>query len=124
MNTLQEIENRRNAILHEIRSIRSMKRGTINEQYLKVPQRGTKQPALRGPYYVLSRREGSKTVSERLTTPEEVEQAQEDVAAHKRFVELCKEFEAISERLGVIQRKAEGIEEKKLPRRRSKPTRK
>jgi len=105
MTTLQEFENKRNAILHEIRSIRSMKRGTINEQYLKVPQRGAKRYALRGPYYVLSRREGSKTVSERLTTPKQVEQAQKDVAAHKRFVELCKEFEAISERLGVIHQK-------------------
>ncbi len=118
MDTIQGIESKRNAILQEIRSISSMKRGTINEQYLKVPQKGVKQPALRGPYYVLSRREGDKTVSERLTTAEQIEQAKKDISAYKKFVDLCREFELLTEKLGVIQRKAEGIEEKKLLKRR------
>lgn len=48
MHTMQEIESRGDAALREMRSIRSMKRGTINEQYLKVPQKD-KKPALRGP---------------------------------------------------------------------------
>ena len=116
MLTMQEIENRRDAALHEMRSIRSMKRGTINEQYLKVLQKG-KKPALRGPYYVLSRREGKKTVSERLTTPSQLEQARMDVAAHKKFVELCKEFVLLTERMGVLSRQAEGTVEKKRRRR-------
>ena len=34
---------------------------------MKVPHKGNAQPVLRGPYYVLSRREGNKTVSVRLT---------------------------------------------------------
>ncbi len=121
MQTLQGIESRRDEVLRQMRSLRSMKRGTINEQYLKVPQKGTK-PALRGPYYVLSRREGNKTVSERLRTPTQLEQARMDVAAHRKFVELCKEFEVLTERLGILLRQAEGSEEKKRLRRRSKPT--
>lgn len=121
MQTLQGIESRRDEVLQQMRSLRSMKRGTINEQYLKVPQKGTK-PALRGPYYVLSRREGNKTVSERLRTPTQLEQARMDVAAHRKFVELCKEFEVLTERLGMLRRQAEGSEEKKQLRRRSKPT--
>lgn len=123
MKTMPEIEKRREAVLQQMRSIRSMKRGSINEQYLKVPQKGSK-PALRGPYYVLSRREGNKTVSERLSTAMQLEQAKVDVAAHRRFVELCKEFEALTERLGVLLRQAEGSEEKKRLRLRSKPTKK
>ena len=123
MQAIPEIENRRDAVLQQMRSIRSMKRGTINEQYLKVPQKGSK-PVLRGPYYVLSRREGNKTVSERLTTPMQLEQAKMDVAAHRKFVELCKEFEALTERLGMLKRQAEGTEEKKRLRLRSKPTKK
>jgi hypothetical protein len=123
MQAIPEIENRRDAVLQQVRSIRSMKRGTINEQYLKVPQKGSK-PVLRGPYYVLSRREGNKTVSERLTTPMQLEQAKMDVAAHRKFVELCKEFEALTERLGMLKRQAEGTEEKKRLRLRSKPTKK
>lgn len=121
MKTMSEIETRRETVLQQMRNIRSMKRGTINEQYLKVPQKGA-EPALRGPYHVLSRREGNKTVSERLTTPKQLEQAKMDVAAHRRFVELCKEFEMLTERMGILRRQTEGPEEKKLLRRRLKPT--
>lgn len=120
METTHGIEARREAVLQEMRSIKSMKRGTINEQYLKVPQKGAK-PALRGPYHILSRREGSKTVSERLTTTEQLEQARKDVAAHKRFMSLCKEFEVLTERLGILQRQSAGTAEKKRLRRRLKP---
>ncbi len=123
MQTMSEIESRRDAVLQQMRSIRSMKRGTINEQYLKVPQKGSK-PALRGPYYVLSRREGNKTVSERLTTTTQLDQAKMDIAAHRKFVELCKEFEMLTERLGMLLRQAEGSEEKKRLRRPSKPIKK
>jgi hypothetical protein len=103
--------DRRDEVLRQMCSIRSMKRGTINEQCLNVHQKGAK-PALRGPYYVLSRREGNKTVSERLTTPTQLEQAKMDVAAHRKFVELCKEFEILTERLGMLQRQVQGAEKK------------
>lgn len=121
MKTLSEIENRRDSVLQEMRSIRSMKRGTINEQYLKVPQKGS-EPALRGPYQILSRREGNKTVSERLTTPAQLEQAKRDVAAHRKFVELCKNFELLTEKMVMIERQIEGPDKKKWLRRQSKPT--
>ncbi len=122
MDVIEGIEARREAVLQEMRSIKSMKRGTINEQYLKVPQKGSSKPALRGPYHVLSRREGNKTVSERLTTPEQLEQARKDVEAHKRFTGLCKEFEGLTERLGILQGQLSGMEEKKRSKRRLKPS--
>lgn len=121
MVTTHEIELRRESVLQEMRSIKSMKRGTINEQYLKVPQKGASKPALRGPYHVLSRREGNRTVSERLTTAEQLDQARRDVEAHKRFVSLCKEFEVLTERLGTLQRQTSDTGEKKRSRHRSKP---
>jgi hypothetical protein len=124
MNTAQAIENRREAILQEMRSIKSMRRGTINEQYLKVPQKGKDKPALRGPYHVLSRREGDKTVSERLTTATELEEAKTDIEAHKRYVSLCKEYELLTERLGVILRQTEDSEKKKRLKQSSKATQK
>ncbi len=116
MDTIQELEGKRDVLLAEMKSIRSMRRGTINEQYLHVFLKGQKQPAKRGPYYVFSRHEtGQKqTFSRRLTTPQELEEARRDVAAHKRFVTLCQEFERVTERLGELERvRGELAEEKK-----------
>ena len=108
------IETRREAILSELREIRSLRRGTLNEQFLKVPHKGVKTPVLRGPYYVLSRRQGTKTVSERIPA-DEVELTRRDIAADKRLVGLCKEYEDLTEQLGALVREAqhEGLEKKR-----------
>lgn len=119
MDTIQQLEARRDAVLAEMKSIRSMKRGTVNEQVLPVFHKGLKEPVKRGPYYVFSRydAERGKTVSQRLTTPEEVEQVRRDVAAHKRFVALCQSFEQLTERLGELERGSTGIRAEKKRRR-------
>ena len=106
MNTIEDVESKREAILEEIRGIRSMRRGTLNEQYLKVRHKGKKEAVRRGPYYVFTRSEEGKTVSWRVRTPEEVEQAKEDVAAYKRFKELSQEYEELTEKLGELERAA------------------
>ena len=124
MNTVKEIEKKRNAILTEMRSIRSMKRGTINEQFLKVTRKATHEHVFCGPYYVLSRNEGGKTVSVRLTSPESLQQAQSDVAAYLRFKELCKEYEILTEKLGELERSCDDETEKKTQKSRSKRMRK
>lgn len=111
---LKELEARRNTILEEIRSIRSMRRGTINEQHFKTRLKGRKKIIFQGPYYVLSRREGEKTLSRRLKSPEEVEQARRDVAEYKRFMGLCQEFEGVTARLGELERgEKDFVQEKK-----------
>lgn len=123
MNPIQRLEQRRDEILEQIRSIRSMRRGTINRQFLKVRQKGKDKPASRGPYYVLSRRQEGKTVSQRLTSPEELSQTQKDVEAYRRFVELCKQFEELTERLGQMERESDELkQEKKRPNSRSSRT--
>jgi len=114
MDTMQQLEARRNAILEEMRTIRSMRRGTINEQYFRVPTKGTDKTKLQGPYYVVSRREGERTVSQRLR-PSELEQAKRDIAAHKRFLGLCREFEVVTTKLAELEREepSEGPEKKR-----------
>jgi hypothetical protein len=113
MDTVQELEARRNAILEEMRSIRSMRRGTINEQHFKTRLKGRKGIVFQGPYYVLSRREGERTVSKRLRPPAELEQARRDVAEYKRFVGLCQEFERLTARLGELERGEQGLGQEK-----------
>jgi hypothetical protein len=113
MNTVQQLEGRRNAILEEMRSIRSMRRGTINEQYFKTRLKGRTGMVHQGPYYVLSKREGEKTVSSRLRSGAELEQAQKDVSEYKRFLSLCQEFERLTARLGELERIEQGLEQEK-----------
>ena len=113
METVQELEARRNAVLEEMRSIRSMRRGTINEKHFKTRLKGTKGMVLQGPYYVLSRREGEKTVSKRLRSAAELEEARKDVAEYKRFMGLCKQFERLTARLGELERGPQGLEQEK-----------
>ena len=111
--SIEAIEMRRNAILEEMRSIRSMRRGTVNEQYFKIQLKGKKEATFQGPYYVLSRREGEKIVSQRLRSSTELERARREVAAHKRFVVLCREFEQLTARLGELEREASTFEQEK-----------
>jgi hypothetical protein len=113
MDTAQQLEARRNGILEEMRSIRSMRRGTINEQYFKTRLKGTKGMVRQGPYYVLSRREVKKTVSRRIRSRAELERAQKDVAEYKRFLGLCQEFERLTARLGELERGEQGMEQEK-----------
>jgi hypothetical protein len=124
MEKIEAVLARREAITKEMLSIRSMRRGTINEQYLKVPHRGKKEPAECGPYYVLSRREDNKTVSRRLSAGEELEKTRRDISEHKRFVGLCKEFEELTEKLTDMEHGSKADAEKKTPRLSSSRTRK
>jgi hypothetical protein len=117
MNEVKQIEDRRNALLEEMRSIRSMRRGTINEQYFKTYSKGKKEMKRQGPYYVLSRREGGKTVSRRMNSPAELEQARREVEEYKKFLLLCREFEQLTTRMGELGRDNREMErEKKRPK--------
>ncbi|OGD22995.1 MAG: hypothetical protein A2W03_04440 [Candidatus Aminicenantes bacterium RBG_16_63_16] len=107
MDSIPQLEARRLAILDSIKAIRSMRRGSISEQFFPVLRRGQKQTARRGPYYVLTRHRGSRTVSQRLITPEALRRAREDVEGFKRFQALCREYEQLTEKLGEVERGTE-----------------
>jgi len=111
MASIEVFEQRREEIIKQMRDIQYMRRGTINMNYQKVPQKG-KGPILRGPYYVLSWNEGGKTVGVRLK-PEEVEQAKKDVAAYKEFQILIKEYVTVTETMTEMVRNSETLDSKK-----------
>lgn len=125
MNTIKEVEERREKILEQMRAIRSMERGTINEHYVPVKLKGQKEPVSRGPYYVISRRGNGKTEGRHLKTKQDLDQARRDVEAHKRFQELCREYEQLTEELGRLERESgERSPEKKQRKSRSRRTKK
>ena len=74
-----------------------MRRVTINEQYLKVPRKD-KEPSLRGPYHVLTRKENGKTISTRVRS-NELEEIKKETEAYKKFNQLSNEFIVITEEL-------------------------
>jgi hypothetical protein len=110
METMQRLEERRESILREMAGLRSMEPAALSEQMLKVPHKGKKSPALRGPYYVLSRWENGKTSSRRVKKAE-LEQVKIDVANYQRFVTLCDEFVDLTQRLGELEREAAASQE-------------
>lgn len=123
MKTIREIEDRREVILGQLREIRSLERGTINQHFVPVKKKGRKEPERKGPYYVISRREENKTKGYHLKSEEEVARARRDVEAHHRFRELCREYEELTERLGRLERESgEVTAEKKRRRPRSRGT--
>jgi Family of unknown function (DUF6788) len=121
MNEISKIEARRKEILKEVGEMRSMRKGSVTEQFLRVPQKG-KEPAMRGPYHTYTRKERGKTVGRRLKS-KEVERFKGDVKAFHRFHALCQEYAELTERLGDIEGTIAEREEKKLRKSPSKKTR-
>ncbi len=103
MNSIRAIERRRETVLKEMGALRSLRVASLSEQMLPVKHKGKKDPVMRGPYFVLSRRQEGRTCSRRVRT-DELEQVKKDVANHRRFVALCEEFEELTERLGELER--------------------
>lgn len=112
MLSTQALEAQRANVLEQMRQIRSMRRGSITEQFLNTKRKGQETTTRCGPYYVLSRHVDGRTVSRRLKAGEELEQAQRDIEQHRLFVELCRQFEALTEQLGELER-GEGPEKKR-----------
>ena len=113
MNKEQRIEERRRSAVEELMAIRSMRKGTVNEQWFPVVRDGKKTGELRGPYYVHSYKVGKKSVSARLKSEAAVLRAQGDTENHRRFKALCTEFEELTEQLGLLERDAASEEVKK-----------
>jgi len=98
MSELIKLDARRQEIIIEIGSIRSMKKGTLNEKYNRVTNKNGEE-ILNGPYYVLTKKGvGNKTISENVIA-EEASRVQEEVDNYKRFKQLTDEYMDICEKL-------------------------
>ena len=111
MKTIESIVERRDEIIEEIRNLRSMRKGIINEQYLKVPHK-SKEASLLGPYYVLTKKQNCKTVSTRIKS-NEYEEIKKETEAYKKFNQLSSEFVTITEELTYRRKISQNTDSKK-----------
>jgi hypothetical protein len=106
-------EERRMEILKEMAGINAMRRGTVNEQYLKT-RKSDGSVIRNGPYYLFSRTEKGKSFGKRLTM-ELLEKYKEETENCRKFKELANRYVLVCEELADM-----GIEEKKRPKQRKK----
>jgi len=98
MPELYQLAARRREIVEEIGSIRSMRKGTLNERYNKVTNKKGEE-VLNGPYFVLTKKgAGNKTLSEPIPAPD-APRVQMEVDNYKRFRQLADEYMDVCEKL-------------------------
>ncbi len=115
------LEARRRTVLEQLEAIRSLRKGTLSEQWVPVVRDGKKTKKLRGPYFVWTSKVGKKTVSERIKGKQEQQWAQQDALNYQRFKELCAELEDLTHQLGLVERQAQE-EAGTLKKRRKSPS--
>lgn len=105
MTRIHDLEARRKQVLTELAAIRSLRKGSLNEQWFPILRNGKKTGEVRGPYFIWSYKVGKKTVSERIKDQAAVTWAKENTGNYRRFKELCAEFEELTAELGELERK-------------------
>lgn len=102
----QELEQHRQEVLRKISEIRTMRRGSVSEQFLEVRHKGEPEPVKRGPYYLWQYWEHGVPKRKRLRSGPEVETARKEVAAYKEFEQLCAQYVVVAEALAKAEREA------------------
>ena len=109
--TGSELEQERQRILRKMGRIRTMRRGTVSEQFLMVAHKGQDEPVRRGPYYLWQYWEHGKPLRRRLRRGPEVTAARKEVAAFREFERLCEHYVHVAEALAEAQCDASASEE-------------
>ena len=106
MDKMAKLTARRGAILEEIESIQSMRKGTLNATYKKVVHKDGDE-VMKGPYYRLSCKDKkSKTLSWTVSV-DEVDFIQEEVSNYRRFRQLADDYVSVCEEIS-LQSQAQG----------------
>lgn len=107
------LENRRQALLEQLTELRELRRGSLTEQFLQV-KHADGSIVKRGPYPLLTRKEGNKTISQRLTDPELLPLYRQQIQALRQFETVVDQLVGVGEQLSdwavaeVVQKKTRG----------------
>jgi len=107
------LEQHRQHLLQQLSGLPEIRRGSLTEQFLTVKRKDGSQ-VKRGPYPLLTRKQGQKTVSQRLTDPALVPLYRQQIQAMRQFETVVDGLVQVGEQLSdlavaeVVQKKTAG----------------
>ena len=107
------LQQHRQQLLQQLSGLQEIRRGSLTEQFLSVKRKDGSH-VKRGPYPLLTRKEGQKTVSQRLTDPALVPLYRQQIQAMRQFETVVDGLVQLGERLSdlavaeVVQKKTAG----------------
>jgi len=111
MKSMEQLEAERQEIIRDMAGIERMRRGTVSEQYVKTRQRDG-SVIENGPYFLYSRTEKGRSVSQRITA--------DDLDQYRKETENCRRFKELANRCVVVceglAEQDDGSQEKKRAR--------
>ena len=107
------LEHKRQQLLQQLSAFQQLRRGSLTEQFLMVKRKdGSK--VKRGPYPLLTRKEGQKTLSLRVSDPQLVPIYRQQIQAMRQFESVVDQLVRVGEQLSdlavaeVAQKKTAG----------------
>lgn len=92
------LEHQRQRLLRQLSGLPQVRRGSLTEQFLLVKRKDGSQ-GKRGPYPLLTRKEGKKTLSRRLTDPGLVPVYRQQIQAMRQFENVVDQLVRVGEQL-------------------------
>ena len=101
MSEVQKLRRRRKQILIELEQLEEIRRGSMVNQYV-VTKKKDGSKGKRGPYPLYSYKDKGKTISKRLSDPQEAAIYERQIEGFRRFQQLTSELLSIGERLSAL----------------------
>jgi hypothetical protein len=107
------LQQQRQQLLQQLSGLQELRRGSLTEQFLMVKRKDGAR-VRRGPYPLLTRKQGQKTVSQRLTDPALVPLYRQQIQALRQFETVVDGLVRVGEQLSdlavaeVVQKKTAG----------------
>lgn len=108
-----KLQQQRQRLLQQLSGLQELRRGSLTEQFLMVKRKDGSR-VKHGPYPLLTRKQGQKTVSVRLTDPALVPLYRQQIQAMRQFETVVDGLVQVGEQLGnlavaeVVQKKTSG----------------
>jgi hypothetical protein len=96
-----KLQTQRQALLQQLAPLEQLRRGSLTEQYF-LARRKDGAPVRRGPYPLLTRKQGQKTISVRLTDPALLPLYRQQLAALRQFESVVRQLVAVGEQLSEL----------------------